>query len=245
MTQLKKILYKRVDSFSLLLLFFAVILFSLFFYLLKIDNNIRHYNHYRQQLQKMGMLNHKMETVFYQKYRYIDYDETSRILKAFQVSITQLEQSQMKQEFGEHIYLDLLTLGKDYQRKEYLLQKFEALNSRLTNSMHTIFDLRKTIEHKMKPGEAKQEELHQVFFILSQILMDMPYDKEALKHLMSKLKKYQKEHAQFKYLYLHMQHFLINVKEMKILLAENKKIDLLSEIRHMINDLSTYYTEIR
>ena len=245
MTQLKKILYKRVDSFSLLLLFFAVILFSLFFYLLKIDNNIRHYDYYRQYLQKMGMLNHKMETVFYQKYRYIDYDETSHILKAFQVSITQLEQSQMKQEFGEHIYLDLLTLGKDYQRKKYLLQKFEALNSRLTNSMHTIFDLRKTIEHKMKPGEAKQEEMHQVFFILSQILMDMPYDKEALEHLMSKLKTYQKEHAQFKYLYLHMQHFLINVKEMKILLAENKKIDLLNEIRHMINDLSTYYTEIR
>ncbi|SFV64371.1 diguanylate cyclase/phosphodiesterase (GGDEF & EAL domains) with PAS/PAC sensor(s) [hydrothermal vent metagenome] len=245
MTQLKKILYKRVDSFSLLLLFFAVVLFSLFFYLLKIDNNIRHYNYYRQQLQKMGMLNHKIETVFYQKYRYIDYDETSRILRTFQVSITQLEQSQMKQEFGEHIYQDLLTLGKDYQRKEYLLQKFEALNSRLTNSMHTIFDLRKTIEHKLKPGEAKQEELHQVFFILSQILMDMPYDRQELEHLMSQLKKYQKERAQFKYLYLHMQHFLINVKEMKMLLAENKKIDLPSEIRHMINDLSTYYTDMR
>jgi diguanylate cyclase (GGDEF)-like protein/PAS domain S-box-containing protein len=241
----KKKWYGKIDSFWLLLLFFAVILYALFFYLQGIDNNIKHYDNYRQQLQKMGMLNHKIEMVFYQKYRYVDHDEVSFILKEFEISITKLKRSQMKKEFGEHIYKDFLTIEKDYHNKEYLLQKFEALNSRLTNSIHTIFDLRKTIENDLALGNVKQEEIHNVFFLISRILMDMPYKREQFDKHLSKLKEYQSENELFRYLYVHMQHFIKNIDEMRILLKENEKVDLMHEIMHVMNDLSHYYNKVR
>ena len=46
----------KADRFSLLLLFFVVTLLALFFYLVGIDKSIRHYDVYRQKLQKMGSL---------------------------------------------------------------------------------------------------------------------------------------------------------------------------------------------
>ena len=245
MIYLKKIWYRKVDSFWLLLLFFALILYALFFYLLKIDNNIKHYDSYRQELQKMGILNHKIEVIFYQKYRYIDHDQTSHILKEFEGSVDKLKRSQLQDEFGKHIYRDFLTVEKDYQNREYLLQKFEALNARLTNSIHTIFDLRKSIEKDLILTNEQQEEIHDTFFLISEILMDMPYEKDQFESLLSELKDSQKNNKLFRYLYVHMQHFIKNIDEMKILLQKNDKIDLTHEIQHLINELSDYYNHIR
>ena len=70
-------------------------------------------------------------------------------------------------------------LEKNYHEKRDYLERFEALNSRLTNSIHTIFDLRKSIEKNFQQQHDKQEEMHKLFLTVSQILMDMPYDKET------------------------------------------------------------------
>jgi len=241
----KRSWYRSIDGFWLLLLFFATILSVLFFYLIDIDNNIKHYDNYRQKLQKMGILDHKIETIFYLKYRYIDHDEVSDISSRFENCLLVLEHSKLKEEFGEYIYRDLLKLDKDYHSKEYLLQKFEALNARMMNSIHTIFDLRKSIENSLQLDYKRQEEIHQIFFTIFQVIMDMPYDKDRLNILMSKLKIHEKENELFQYLYLHIQHFFMNMDEMKLLLQENKAIDLSHEIRHMMDKLSQYYYNIR
>jgi len=237
--------YKKIDSFWLLLLFFALILYLLFFYLLKIDNNIRHYDNYRQELQKTGLLNHKIEMVFYQKYRYIDHDETSQILKAFDQCVETLKKSHLKEEFGQQRYQSFLKIEKDYQKRAYLLQKFESLNARLTNSIHTIFDLRKTIEKELHLQREQQEEVDEIFFLISKILMDMPYEKREFESLLAKLEVYQNRDKLFYYLYLHMQHFMKDIDAMKRVFQENKKIALMKEIQALINDLSRYYNHIR
>jgi len=234
-----------MDSFFLLLSFFAITLFSLFFYLVNIDNSIRHYDIYRQKLQKMDMLNHQIETVFYQKYRYIDLDEVSTIVLEFKNCLFILEHGQLKIEFGDRIYDKLLTLDNDYHKKEYLLQKFEALNSRMINSIHTIFDLRKSIENELQVKAQNREEIQQIFFTIFQIMMDMPYNKKRLDILMSKLKEHEKESELFKYLSLHIQHFFIDKDTMKQLLQKNEAIDLSREIRHMMDELSQHYYDIR
>ncbi len=236
---------KKVDSFSLLLLFFGLLLFVLFFYLVNIDKNIKHYDSYRQQLQKMGILDHKIESIFHEKYRYIDHDKTSKVNSDFEKGLTLLKQSQLKEEFGEHIYSDIEKLGEEYTHKHDLVLQFEAINARLTNSIHTVFDLRKSIESTLLHTIERQEELHQIFFSISQVLMDMPYDKVLLKHLLVKLKSYEQENDLFKYLYLHMKHFLSDIEKMKTILDQNKKLDMLKSIQHIINDLSHKYNLMR
>ena len=235
----------RIDYFYLLLAFFAVILFVLFFYLLNIDKNIKHYDDYRKQLQEMHSIGYEIDTVFQQKYRYIDHDKSILLLNVFEKSLSDLQHSQIKKEFGKHIYLDIKVLGNDYQKKRDYLERFEALNSRLTNSIHTIFDLRKSIEKNFKKDEEKQEKMHRIFFTVSQILMDIPYDKERFILQMDQLKKWQKDHKLFKYLYLHIEHFISNIDNLNRLLRVNNQIDLSSMIEHVLDDLNTYYRDMR
>ena len=183
----------KADRFSLMLLFFVVTLLALFFYLVGIDKSIRHYDVYRQKLQKMALLNHQIETVFYQKYRYVDLDHVSVVTSGFEQCLTTLEHSSLKEEFGRKIYLDLQRLARDYQEKEYLLQKFEALNARMINSIHTIFDLRKSIEGEIPAEDERRKEIQQLFFTIFQVMIDMPTDRKQLGLLRSKLNDYAKE----------------------------------------------------
>jgi len=237
--------YKKIEGFYVLLLFFALLLFALFLYLLNINNHIRHYNTYREKLQTMAILDHEIETVFHQKYRYIDYDEVSQLIKTFEGCIVKLKQSGVREEFGEKSYQDFMAIQGLFEQKKDLLERFEALNAQLTNSVHTLFDLRKTIENEMKLDQKKQEEVHQLSFTISQILMDIPYDKVHFALLLSRLKENTKEHRLFKYFDMHIQHFLQGVEEMNRLLEKNKKVDLLNAIQQMNDDLSLFYSKKR
>ena len=235
----------RIDNFSLLLVFFVVTLLTLFFYLLNIDKNIRYYEDYRKQFQQMRSINYEIGTVFQQKYRYIDYDKSSALLNAFEMHLSSLKKSRLREEFGEHIYLDMHVLEKDYHKKRDYLERFEALNSRLTNSIHTIFDLRKSIEKNFLQENMRQEEMHKLFLTVSQILMDMPYDEVSFTQQLEALKSEKKDDKLFKYLYLHLQHFIDNVANMDVLLKENKSIDLTNKIQHVLDDLNNYYSDMR
>jgi len=245
MSYSKRVWSSRVDHFSLLLAFFAVVLFALFFYLIDIDKNIKHYDTYRKTLQKMRSINYEIETVFHQKYRYIDYDKSSALLNTFEAHLHMLKQSQIKDEFGEHIYNDMKRLEKNYDKKRDTLERFEALNSRLTNSIHTIFDLRKSIENDFVHKHSQQEDMHKIFFTVSQILMDMPYNEETFMLQMRQLKVKENEHKLFKYLYAHLHHFIVNVGKLAVLIDENQKIELTGTIQHVLNDLNRYYNDMR
>ena len=66
MSNTKKIWSGKINSFYILLAFFAVTLFTLFFYLINIDKNIKNYDEYRKELQIMRSINYEIETVFHQ-----------------------------------------------------------------------------------------------------------------------------------------------------------------------------------
>ena len=245
MSLAKRVLFGKVDHFSLLLVFFAVILFVLFFYLIDIDKNIKHYDTYRKTLQKMRSINYEIETVFQQKYRYIDYDKSSALVNAFEEHLHLLNHSRIKEEFGEHVYTDMKVLEKTYEKKRDMLERFEALNSRLTNSIHTIFDLRKSIENEFIHEHSQQEEMHKIFFTVSQILMDMPYNAETFMLQMEQLKAQEDEHKLFKYLYAHLHHFIVDFEKLAVLVDENQKIALTDTIQHLLDDLNHYYSDMR
>jgi hypothetical protein len=83
-----------------------------------------------------------------------------------------------------------------YKQKLHLLENFKILNSRVTNSIYYLYDMR--VEDRKK-----QELLDHIFFIIGQILMDLPYDQRKLSIDMNTLKSYSKEHQIFSYFYQH------------------------------------------
>jgi len=241
----KKFWRRIADKFIWLLIFFALTLSFLFLYLQKIDSKIKNYNDYHHKLEKMVNLDHQLENFFLKAYRYIDYDETSRVLNEFEENIDFLKKSNIKKEFNSYIYKEIENIENIYRKKSELLESFKTLNSRVTNSIHYLYDLRKTIDKKYVEDKNKQELLGDIFFTIGQLLMDLPFDQKQLNENIVELKEYSKEYQEFNYLYRQSKQFFSDIVGMKKKLVQNKEIKLSEAINHTMNDLVHYYDNNR
>jgi len=245
MMKFVKILQNRLDGVYLLFAFFAITLAFLFVYLLQGDRSIRNYDEYRQTLQEMTTLEHKWDSVFFQKYRYIDHDETSRISKLLNEKIEFLNKSALKEEFGEHIYDDFKIVDDIYAKKSDLLIRFQSLNANLTNSLHTMYDLEKTITLQYKGDFEILDMINALFFHIGQIYIGVPYDEAEFDRVVDLLKTYMHDDKLFQYLWLHLEHFVSNVKTMEMVIKENSNIKLSKRIIHLSNEMNMHYNKVR
>jgi len=241
MIHIKNFWKRRVDKFLLLLIFFVLILSFLFLYLQKIDGEIKNYDNYHQKFEKLTSLDHQLENFFLRAYRYIDYDETSRVTREFEENIDFLRKSNIKKEFGQPIYKELENIESVYEEKLQLLERFKTLNSRVTNSIHYLYDLRKTIDRTYVEDKKKQELLDQIFFTIGQLLMDLPFDQNKLNVKMAELKHYSEKYREFGYFYQHCKHLFSDIELIKKKLVKNREIKLFDAIAHTMHDLSNYY----
>ncbi len=241
MSKFKRFWTFKLDSFSFLLAFFVVIISILFVYLMKIDREIRNYDTYRQTLRQMVDLNYQWENFYLKKYRYLDYDEISSATKIFDTYIEFLQNSDLKVDFGRHISGELGKVEKIYSEKLSLLESFKTVNSRVTNSIHYLYDLRKTVNLIYADDPKKQELFSQIFFTMGQILMDLPYDEKKINAMMQVLKSFKNDSKSVSTFYQHAKLFLSDIKFLNHTQNQNKTLQLHGAISHLILDLRDYY----
>jgi len=239
---------KRTDKFLWLLIFFALMLSSLFLYLQKIDGEIKNYDIYHHKLEKMLSLEHRIENFFLRAYRYIDYDETSRVTREFEENMDFIKKSNIKKEFGQNVYKEFENIENIYEKKLQLLEYYKTLNARVTNSIHYLYDLRKTIDKRYKKDKRDIEMqgfLDQIFFTIGQILMDLPFDQNKLNKNLAALRQYTEECPELTYFHRHSKQFFSDIALIKNKLLENREIKLLDTIEHTMNGLLSYYESNR
>jgi len=241
MIHIKKLWKGRVDRFSWLLTAFAVLIFSLFIYLQKIDGDIKNYDSYHEKLGYLIRLDQEIENIFLKTYRYIDYDEISHVSNEFEGNIEFLKKSNIKKEFGSHIYKDLEEIETVYLQELEVLEHFKTYNARVVNSIHYLYDLRKTIDELSIKDRKKQDLLNRIFFTIGQRLMDLSVDEKELKNNLTVLKSYGSEYKEFAYFYQHSKQFLSDIEMIQRDTDQNKKIYLSDTIIHLIKHIETYY----
>jgi diguanylate cyclase (GGDEF)-like protein/PAS domain S-box-containing protein len=232
---------RKTDKFIWLLVVFAFLLISLFTYLQKIDSDIKNYDTYHAKLENMIILDQQMENLFLKAYRYIDYDEISIVLKKFEKNIYFLENGNIQEEFGMHIYKDIKIIKNVYFEKLTILEHFKTYNARAVNSIHYLYDLRKTIDELYLKDRNKQEQMNQIFFTIGQKLMDIPINEIKLKSNMQVLKNYSSEHKELVYFYQHSKQFLSDIEMIHKDLEKNKNVKLSLAITHVLTHIEDYY----
>ena len=231
---------RRVDNFLLLLVIFSILLFSMFAYLEKIDKDIRNYGIYQTKLQNMIIYEKDMENCFLKTFRYVDYDYIDNIMKKFENDIVFLKNSGIKNEFGEDSYRMVLDIEKSYEQKMDLVEQFQSANTRATNAIHYLYDLRKTIKEKFPQNKEKNKLMDQFFFLFGKVLMGMPLDTLLLNKDLEELKQ-QSDNVYLKYFYIQTNQFMEDVKLIKSLMESNSKIDTQGVIESLVGDLSQKY----
>jgi len=238
----KKFWKKRTDRFMWLLVAFALLISFLFLYLQKIDGDIKNYDSYHEKLENMLNLNQQIENILLKAYRYIDYDEVSHLSSNFEENIAFLKEGDLKKEFGVHIYGDIVRIESIFFQKLDILEHFKTYNARVVNSIHYLYDLRKSIDKFYVKDRDKQELMNQIFFTIGQRLIDLPIDEAKLMINLKALNSHTSEHKEFSYFYKHSKQFLFDVSLIQKDLEKNKKIKLAEAITHVLTHMEEYYS---
>ena len=236
---------KRIDAFIFLLALFAVILALLFGYMQKNDAVVKNYSSYSEKLQRLQQIDFRLEQSYFKIFKYVDYDEINGLRDEFESIIVFLKKSQIKREFGDTISLKLNAIEKHYIQKSQLLETFKTYNAKVINSGHYLYDLHKIIDKTYIGNRELNHVISCLFFGVSQVLVDLPYDKEGMLKDIEYLKAYEKENTLFKQLSLHLNIFLNAASHTKRVIEENKKLTLLDNILDMHTTLDGYYKHNR
>ena len=236
---------KRTDRFSLLLSFFFLLLGILFLYLVKIDKEITNYNVYHHELERMRILNYKFDTFFFRAYRYIDYDETGSLEKEFEQRLRKLKERDVVSEFGSNVREKISSISQEYETKKRILEDFKSLNARVTNSIHFLYDLRRTLEKKLLQDVSTKMLIDNIFFSISQILMDMPYDAQRLKKELDMLEACCREEMMLVYFHQHSRQLLKDANGINRLREEVASIPIAESIDAVLEELSRQYNANR
>jgi len=232
---------KRTDRFSILLGFFFLLLLILFIYLMKINRDIKHYDEYHLKLEEMRILDYRFNNFFFRTYRYIDYDETSKLERSFDEKIAYLLNRNIKEEFNTEIYRKIKKIAVEYEKKKVYFEDFKALNARVTNSIHFLFDLRKTLEKDLLKVPEKKALIDNVFFSISQVLMDIPYDEVRIEKALKRLLDSSPKTEMLIYFSRHSEQFLKDIDAIKDIRKRVDAIPILSSINQLLADLESQY----
>jgi len=234
---------KRTDRFSILLGFFFLLLLVLFIYLMKIDKDIKYYDTYHHTLEEIRIYDYQMNSFFLRPFRYMDYDETTKLERDFEKKLLFLQKNGIRDAFGEEVYGQVNEIVEAYTKKKRYFEDFKTLNARVTNSIHVLFDLRKTLENELIDKPEKKALIDVVFFSISQILMGVPYDEKMIKQKLKVLSTMTEEYQNVAYFIRHSKHFLLNVKQINQIRQQAESIPLLAMINRLTNDLENTYQQ--
>jgi len=236
-----KILGGRADRFTWLLVAFATLLSFLFLYLQKIDGEIKNYDSYHKKLENLIVLDQQIENIFLKAYRYIDYDEINHVTNEFEKNLILLKKANIQKNFGLYTHKEIEKIETVYFQKLAVLEDFKTYNARVVNSIHYLYDLRKTIDELYVGNRSKQELINQIFFTIGRRLMALPLDEATLSTNLNKLKRYSSEHKEFFYFYQHSKQFLVNAEKIQKDSNKNREIKLSQTIYHVLDHIENYY----
>ena len=219
---------KRIDGFIIMLLAFMVLLGLLFVYLLKIESDVKHYNSYRDSIEKLKILDKEFDNFMLQKLSFINYDIITAQMDNFDTVLGALEAGGLGEEFGSGIEEKLEQVRLQYSEKRDPIEHFKSSNATIVNSIHYIFDLRKTLLLDGRVDQEIQKLLDKILFHFLQAFIYIYEDYDRLSGELEQLATHAQklENKNLDYFYTQSRIILADIKELEQASSAVKTIHL-------------------
>ncbi|MFT7823115.1 MAG: PAS domain S-box protein [Sulfurimonas sp.] len=208
--------FNSMNGLVILFVIFTVILSGLLAYLQKIDEKFEEHTVYGDNIKEVILLDQKLDNFFLQKYQYLDFDTIKNTIDRLD---TLFDTCLMQEDYRSYHQ----GLNSLYAQKKRLVENFKSLNSRMTNAVHYIYDLRRSIKNTDIKGE-KREAADEIFFQITQLIMDIPINREVLQENIDMLRPLVAERSKCDYFLRQVKVFLKDFDTMKGYLDENRQI---------------------
>jgi diguanylate cyclase (GGDEF)-like protein/PAS domain S-box-containing protein len=227
---------------SVWLFFFALLLLGgLFAYLFKIDKRITLYDTNRHRVEKMIIYDYQINDILNKPYNYIDYDKSNKLENAFESELQALGDNALTSKYQHK----LKEIERYFKQKEVLFEDFKTLNARVTNAIRLLYDFRKNFVKHFFDDEEKRLLMGNLFLPISQMMMNLPYDRVHLQENMERLQAYGKKSEMLQFFHAHLQQFLKDDRRIKQIQSQWNEIPLLDALESLLVSMKASYVKDR
>lgn len=217
-----------------------IMLTFLIIYINKANRDMKNYSIYHQKIKELSTLNQKIENTFLKKYRYIDYDALQTINHKFQETLDFLNQQKFVYKFDQPLKEKIDDFYATYKQKQRFIEQFKATNSRLTNSIHYLYDLHQSIEAEANISSSEKRIFLDIFFQVEQLAMELPNDLALLQANINKIKAIKANNKLYKYFYQHSTLFIKDIDFLKNILEKNEQLNLANKLQTLSQELEQH-----
>ncbi|MEA2111490.1 MAG: EAL domain-containing protein [Campylobacterota bacterium] len=244
MKKSKIIRYRRFfDPITSLLLFFTLFLFSLYAYLVKVNNNIVEYDMYHNAMSELKILDKGFDNFLLQKASFINYDDINGHIEQFEDKVEFLDMEASSAFFGREYKSLLAEVKQEYNLKRDNIELFKSRNASLLNSIHYLFDLNDVIAQKSTLDEKDIALVNHTLLVMIKFYVNNYIDTYYLNKNISILQSLLNEYRSIE-LKIFLTHIGRNLEHIKVLESVEKSVykpDLHRTLVALDHFLDAYY----
>ncbi len=231
------------DNFVKIMLGLIFVMFLLFAYLYKIENDVKSYDKYEDWIVKLRIMDKELDSFIFQKLTFTNYDDISRTMERFEKTIELLKNSDMSSSFDAELDTDIDDVIAIYREKSELVEFSKSNNAQILNSMHYLFQLSKGIEADPDVPLEVKVLTREVLFNQLQVFVNISVASEELSAKLGRLYSYKIDEKikRVPYFAMHARLMLKKIKNFRSIGAEAEKLLLKEKIEKMQRRLAVSY----
>jgi diguanylate cyclase (GGDEF)-like protein/PAS domain S-box-containing protein len=237
----RKLFHTDKQTWAILLL--ALLTAGLLGYLISIDRDIQSFNNYETTMQRMLLLDRTFDNFLLRKIEAQNYETINRKLDEFERLLEYLKSQPLSREYDLDTTPLLASIEKTYREKRENIERFKSYNAAALNSIHYIFDLRRTLANDPEIPTKLQTKLDTILFELMQLILGIHPSMEALKRSLEELK-VSIQPLRNRHLFLYLDHsvsLMASVKKLYDTSRRGRALPLSSRIATLKNRLEKAY----
>ena len=237
--------FLRMDRLTYLIVGLLIMVAMLLAYLFSVDRDINHYHTYSSRLQHMLLLDKSFDNFLLKKIEAVNYSMINGRLETFQKELDYFKSRPLNSEYDRNFRRPLETIERSFHEKENVIEHFKSYNSAAINSIHYIFDLRKTLANDVTIPLGVQVQLDTILFELMQMILGIQNSPERLLTTLDIMKQtiVPIRNRYLRYFQNHSYALMESVKNLEETAEKAHSIGLRNHIVSMQKELKEAYTQ--
>jgi len=228
---------RKIDGITLTLTLIIFVFIGTIIYLDTKSKHEQNFAHYHNQLERLKLLHKDFDIFLHLSLNFTNYDIIATKLQNFETTLLALQNSSIGEDYAKSIDEMLRNVNTAYNEEKDLLEYHKSINAITLNTIHYLFDLRKSISLSSTVSLEEKKHIDELLFSLLQLFSGFEGQEASVKLLLkNRLPSHNKN---IHYFYTQSEILLRNISELKLPLQEHAKIALSNKIDSVIDQLQT------
>ena len=234
-------MFRKIDSITLTLSLVIAVFMATLTYLYNKTQHERDFAYYHNKLEILLFIEKDFDVFLHSSLYFTNYDNIANEIDEFDTILQNLESSFLKETYGKELEKKFLLIREAFMQESDLLEYHKSINSVTRNSIHYLFDLRRSInDSKSIPLEEKRK-IDTLFFLMMQLYSGLEAQEDSIKNVLATVKR--SSDVNINYFYAQSKIFIKNITYLQDSFVEHKEIGLMKKIDDVMTLLESIDAE--